>query len=326
MMIMDTVLMSIIVPVYNVEKYIVDCISSIIKQNGFDKIELIIVNDGTRDRSVELIQPIIADLPNVTLINQENAGLSVARNVGLKTAKGKYVWFVDSDDTIVPNAISLLFENFESDSDCYGLNLLWVSESDGEKKRVGIWPDSATGLTGIDFVQRMAHLTPVQRYVVKRDILISNNLYFPPGILHEDLEYVPRLLYYVKGIRVISEPLYYYLRRVNGSITAKISERNLSGLCQGVYSVFHFTEEQVDKANRVIYYEKVYEMFQHFIHKYSEYLKGEEDWSILGQNLAELKSVLKVIKGSLSVKEQIHVNCFLMFPSLYVKYRKSRIS
>lgn len=318
--------LSIIVPVFNVEKYIEKCISSIVNQGvAFQDVELIIVNDGTKDRSIELIQPIIAGLPNVVLINQENAGLSVARNVGLRAAKGEYVWFVDSDDTIAPQALPILFQKMESRKDCYGLNLLWVNESDGKQNAVGVWPLSASELSGVDFMKKMNHLTPVQRYVVKRNILLDNQLFFFPKILHEDLEYVPRLLYYVKGVDVVEEPLYYYLRRVSGSITANISERNIVGLVQGVISIDHFTEESVAMEYRAIYREKVYELFQHFIHKYTEYIDNNNDWSLLYLYLVDIKKAMKNIKVSLPFKEQLHVNCFLISPRNYVRYRKSRL-
>lgn len=319
-------ILSIIVPVYNVEKYIVKCISSIVNQCEFDKTELVIVNDGTKDKSIELVKPIIEGRSNVILINQENAGLSEARNKGLRTANGEYIWFVDSDDAIASNAISILLHRFETHSDCYGINLLWENEDDGKKTEVGMWNESESLSSGIEFMQNKNHLTPVQRYVVKRDILILNNLFFYPKILHEDLEYVPRLLYYVANVDVVGCPLYYYLRRTSGSITARISDRNLNGLCQGVYSVARFTDNCVCDEARVAYHEKLYEMFQHFIHKYSEYLNEKEDWSILKQNLADLNSVLKNIKGSLPLKDRMHINCFLKFPFVYVKYRKLRIA
>ncbi len=319
-------ILSIIVPVYNVEKYIVKCISSIVNQCEFDKTELIIVNDGTKDKSIELVKPIIEGRSNVILINQENAGLSEARNKGLRTANGEYIWFVDSDDAIASNAISILLHRFETHSDCYGINLLWENEDDGKKTEVGMWNESESLSSGIEFMQNKNHLTPVQRYVVKRDILILNNLFFYPKILHEDLEYVPRLLYYVANVDVVGCPLYYYLRRTSGSITSKISEKNLIGLCHGFLSVADFTEKCVDSQIRYIYYEKLYEMFQHFIHKYAEFLNEKADWSILNEQLRHIKIVLKIIKGSLSIKDRIHVRLFMFSPMLYVRYRKSRIA
>ena len=94
--------LSIIVPVYQVEQYIRPCIESIFNQGlDDDRFEVIIVNDGTKDRSMEVIADIIEQHKNVTVFNQENQSLSVARNVGIATAEGEYILMPDSDDMLV---------------------------------------------------------------------------------------------------------------------------------------------------------------------------------------------------------------------------------
>ena len=101
--------LSIIVPVYNVEKYIRLCMESIFKQ-GLDEndYEVIIVNDGTPDKSMEMITDIIVAHQNIHVINQENQGLSVARNNGIAAAKGEYIQFLDSDDLLIDNSLPYL--------------------------------------------------------------------------------------------------------------------------------------------------------------------------------------------------------------------------
>ena len=104
-------LLSIIVPVYNMERYIRPCIESIYRQNLDEAVfELIIVNDGTEDRSMEIIQNIVNQHSNITIINQENLSLSVARNNGLAKAKGEYVLMLDSDDLLIDNSLPFLLE------------------------------------------------------------------------------------------------------------------------------------------------------------------------------------------------------------------------
>ena len=105
--IMKKWLVSIIVPVYNVENYVGECIESI-KNQTYSNIEVIVVNDGSEDRSIEIINDMIRDDSRFTIINQKNQGLSVARNNGLKYAKGDYFFFVDSDDYIEKNCIEEL--------------------------------------------------------------------------------------------------------------------------------------------------------------------------------------------------------------------------
>ena len=103
-------LLSIIIPVYNVERYIVETLESILSQNTFPfTYEVIVVNDGTPDHSMEIVERYRYSFDNLTIINQENQGLSCARNSGLKIAKGDYVWFIDSDDSIPQDAFESLF-------------------------------------------------------------------------------------------------------------------------------------------------------------------------------------------------------------------------
>ena len=110
--------LSIIVPLYNVEKYIEKCILSLVNQD-FRDYEIIVVNDGSPDESANIVNELKIKYPNVLLFHKENGGLSSARNFGLEKAKGEYVWFVDSDDWIEPDIISLLYKHVkESNLDC----------------------------------------------------------------------------------------------------------------------------------------------------------------------------------------------------------------
>ena len=104
--------LSIIVPVYNVEKYIYKCIDSLYHQGlSDDCFEIIIVNDGTLDTSMKIVSSFVDQHSNIKIINQENQGLSVARNNGLAQAEGDYILFVDSDDFIVDNSLGIILQN-----------------------------------------------------------------------------------------------------------------------------------------------------------------------------------------------------------------------
>ena len=103
--------LSIIVPVFNVEKYIRPCLESLLKQGlDDDCFEVIIINDGTPDKSMEVIADIIEAHQNIQVINQENQGLSIARNNGLENASGDYILFIDSDDLLIDNSIPFLLD------------------------------------------------------------------------------------------------------------------------------------------------------------------------------------------------------------------------
>ena len=126
--------LSIIVPVYNVEKYIRPCIESIFKQ-GLDEecFEVIIVNDGTPDRSMGMIADIIEQHNNITVINQENLSLSVARNNGIAAAKGEYILMPDSDDLLIENSLKPLLEKaLETKVDLMVANFLMMNDDEIE--------------------------------------------------------------------------------------------------------------------------------------------------------------------------------------------------
>ena len=115
---MSKILVSIIVPVYNVEDYLERCLNSILFQNSLEKIELICINDGSTDNSLSILENYKKDYPFITVINQKNLGLGATRNKGIKIAKGKYLMFVDSDDWLELDCFSLLIpyaQNLNSD-------------------------------------------------------------------------------------------------------------------------------------------------------------------------------------------------------------------
>ena len=124
--------LSIIVPVYNVEKYIKPCIESIFKQGLDDTdFEVIIVNDGTEDRSMEMIADIIQQHSNITIINQENLGLSAARNNGIVAAKGKYILMLDSDDLLIKNSVKpILKKAIETNVDLIVTDFLSMTDEE----------------------------------------------------------------------------------------------------------------------------------------------------------------------------------------------------
>lgn len=126
------ILVSIVMPVYNVEKYICNAVKSVLEQT-YSKIELIIVNDGTKDNSIEVIANMVKNDKRIRIINRSNGGLSAARNTGLKECKGKYVLFMDSDDTIENDLIEKTIkvaEQEKSDIVVFGYSVIHCNEDD----------------------------------------------------------------------------------------------------------------------------------------------------------------------------------------------------
>lgn len=112
---MDKISASIIVPIYNVEKYLAECLDSLERQT-LDDIEIIMVNDGSTDNSGDIAKTYAAQNENFCLINRENGGLSAARNSGLDVARGEYVYFLDSDDFLADDAIEKLYKKAKAEN------------------------------------------------------------------------------------------------------------------------------------------------------------------------------------------------------------------
>ncbi len=205
--------LSIVVPVYNVEQYVRKCILSIINQDDdlFKDIELIIVNDGSKDKSVEQIQDLVDKYDNITLINQENLSLSVARNNGMELAKGDYVWFIDSDDWITCDALKYIMPYLDNISDIVTINYTVVKE-DGEYPVETPFSEAKT-MSGKDsFRQHCEFATMAQRGIYRKDFMLKESLTFMPGVYNQDDELCLRASYLAKKVTSLPQPVYYFLR------------------------------------------------------------------------------------------------------------------
>ena len=188
--------LSIIVPVYNVEKYVRTCIESIYKQ-GLDEecFEVIIVNDGTPDRSMEMITDIIAAHQNIAVINQENQGLSVARNNGIKVAKGEYILMPDSDDILIENSLKPLLEKaLETKVDLVVADFLTMTDKeidDFYKKEFKQPEPQFKKVVGEQIYLELLnpHHCFVWRTLYRREFLVTENLTSYPGIRFQDIPF-----------------------------------------------------------------------------------------------------------------------------------------
>ena len=188
--------LSIIVPVYNVEKYVRPCIESIFKQGLDDNdFEVIIVNDGSTDHSMEMIENIIAQHNNITVINQENLSLSVARNNGISAAKGEYILMPDSDDLLIENRLKPLLEKaLETKVDLVVADFLTMTDDEIEHTNTSTLQQPTyefTMKTGRElFLQDMnPYHCYVWRALYRRDFITSNHLSFYPGIRYQDIPF-----------------------------------------------------------------------------------------------------------------------------------------
>ncbi|WP_302988617.1 glycosyltransferase [Paraprevotella clara] len=242
--------LSIIIPIYNVEPYIGRCIESILSQitESVDSVEVIMVNDGTQDGSMDIVKLQISGSPFVTVINQENKGLSCARNAGLDLAKGKYVWFVDSDDWLLPEAVSRVIDVVRrcDGVDMIATRLLHHDEATGRESAENF--PSMSARTGREYMFAGNLKGASQRYILRRQFLLDNNLRFLPGVYHEDGDFGIRMTYLAQSCYVLPDPVYVYRLRKTGSIMSSRKQKmntDLVAIYQGLvkFADLHVSRE-----------------------------------------------------------------------------------
>ena len=216
---------SIIIPVYNVELYLGDCLESVVKQTYSDY-EVICVNDGSIDGSLKILEEFQKKYLQIKIISQPNKGLSGARNTGIYAAKGDYLFFLDSDDWIEPTTFEILATK-QNGEDLLCFNGRRVFENG--KTEVSDAGISDSQLSGWDYYTKYALLPRKFHFVCtvlrlyRREYLLKNNLFFEVGIYHEDNLFTPLACYFAQSVKVIADCLYVYRIR-EGSImqTVKI--------------------------------------------------------------------------------------------------------
>lgn len=215
--------LSIIVPVYGVEKYIDKCLNSLVKQS-LKEIEIIVVNDGTKDNSQKIIDKYVKKYPDkIKSYIKENGGQGSARNYGLKKATGEYIGYVDSDDFVEKDMYKKLYNKAkENNYDIVVCGNYNVSEDYQNKNIDAFINNYNTDLENI-FFGKMA----VWNKIYKRDILIKNKLEFKEKVWYEDLAFTLKAIMNSNTFAFIDEPLYDYLIREGSTMNNSNVQRNL---------------------------------------------------------------------------------------------------
>ena len=287
---------SVIVPVYNVEKYIEKCLLSIKDQTLID-FECLIINDGSKDSSIEIAKKVVGKDIRFKFFDKENGGLSDARNYGIEKASGEYLCFIDSDDYIASDLLELTYKmGKEYDSDIVCFDMYYVNE-DGSLEYS--WGSNYKGTSN---------------YKENREIIFSNNsannkIYkasfmkdkrFFKGMWYEDMAVIPTWIASANNMAHVYKPLYYYVQR-QGSITHKADVRIFdiykaismvkNKLQLGAYEVRGLffenclvmttlrIKEISDRKTRIEYYRKNVELLEEQYPNWYSDVKKDEDYN-----------------------------------------------
>ena len=242
-------LFSIIVPIYNVERYLEQCIESVLAQD-YQNYELILVDDGSPDNSIDICTKYAKQYSNIVFIHKINGGLSDARNAGIKLARGEYLMFLDSDDywegtTILSDLEKIITENnpdviFNYLKSVYPDKIL--NHYINRDKLIGSFPEDFQ-----DLYQNGIYLGFAWTKIIKKEIILKNNLLFIKGRNFEDIPWSFSLVNHIKDYAIYQNCFYMYRRERKGSISSVVTAKNQISLFQNLSDVI--TEIENMKLN-----------------------------------------------------------------------------
>ena len=207
---------SFIVPVYNTEKYLKKCLDSLVNQTYKD-FEIIVVNDGSTDKSSSIISKYQKKYKNIIVIDKENEGLSMARNRGVQKSSGKYIIFVDSDDYVS----NKLLEEVDKKIDDSDILRFQLATEDEEYTKINEYHEegfeSMCGYDAFRYLSSYHFVEPAWCYVIRKNYYIENKFSFKKDVYHEDFGLIPYVIYKARKVKSIDFVGYYYIQR-NGSI------------------------------------------------------------------------------------------------------------
>lgn len=211
---------SVIVPFYNVEGYIGRCLDSLVKQT-LDDIEIILVNDGSKDRSKIVVDKYLKEYPEkIVYLEKENGGLSDARNYAIPYAKGEYIAFLDSDDYVEYTMYKDMYELAKKEnSDMVECDFYWEYPYKNKTKE-----DKGLIYNGKKEMIEKVRVVAWNK-LIKKDILEKSKIIFPKGYRYEDVEFTYKLVPYLDKVSFLKKPCVHYIQR-EGSISNNQNERN----------------------------------------------------------------------------------------------------
>ena len=241
---------SVIVPVYRVEKYLPACIDSILNQT-FTDFELILVDDGSPDRCPEICDEVARRDARVRVIHQANAGLSAARNAGIEAAHGAWLSFVDSDDYIAPHFCEKLYQTAQrTNADCVMCSVQNVDES-GKLIDSALMRVADEVKTGQEVLQKIGR-DDVTPYLTAWNKLyrrkLFNTLRYPAGRQHEDVFVFAELFCQVQRAVCVAEPLYFYRKRIGSIMNSVVTLRNLDEMWAYVNCFEHLQQDDEEST------------------------------------------------------------------------------
>lgn len=305
---------SVVIPVYQVEKYLKECIESVCNQE-YKNLEIILVDDGGKDNSGAICDKYAKKDKRILVIHKQNGGLSDARNAGIGKATGKYICFIDSDDAVSPKYIQdLYYHLIKNDADISICDYQEIHSNEEIKKEITS-VDENTVYTPKEILKIMYTKDLGTKMIVAWNKLYKTELFkeirYPVGKIHEDEFTTYKLIYQAKKIVYFPEQLYYYYQRNNGSIMrSSYNEKRLDYIEAMEERLQFYKQKEEKELYEITFQNYCYMLVQHYA-CCRLYLK---DKKILRQNLRRKmkknwKDFIKLSGIPLKSKISYTVNC-----------------
>lgn len=315
--------LSIIVPIYKVEKYLKECIQSILQQT-FTDFELILVDDGSPDACPQMCDAIAEQDSRVRVIHQKNGGLSAARNTGIEAARGNWLGFVDSDDFVAPDFYEELYHAAVSaGADCSICSVQLTHEDGSRMDTPPQWKVYGGGYTGEDVLKTITWQDNVPYLVAWNKLYrreVFRTLRYPVGRINEDVFVFAELFDTIKKVACVEQPLYFYRRRTGSIMQSKCTLRSLDEFWGMVecfdYFMAHGYKELLSAAEKRI--------FAKLTGVYYRLSAQERHSDAMRQAMAAQKKAAKLLRqqGMLTKKAALRTMLFQNFPAVYGLRRK----
>lgn len=314
----ESPLFSIIIPVYNVELYLDECVLSIVTQD-FDSFELILIDDGSIDKCPSICDMWVMKDQRIKVIHKENGGLSDARNTGIEAASGDFVWFVDGDDSIAGGVLRKISNVIQKYPQVDVISTRMFTYKDGDKLMQKQFT-SAHGeiilLNNSSYVLNRYPVLPSVRFVIKRSLLKNHNLRFIKGVLHEDLPFSHMLMALCKEILIMPEVSYFYRKR-NGSITSTPQIKSCYSLIESHKHIKKFIETTVSEKDRAWFMGLTYDYFYEIFLRIYPYLGKKEYYDFMKDHSYYVKKEFWKLRHYIKGKRLVLLFFFRLSPKCY---------
>lgn len=311
-------LLSIIIPVYNVERYVERCVRSCELQDiPQTECEVIVVNDESPDNSLRVVERVAKDFTNIKVISQPNGGLSAARNTGMRHAQGDYYMFVDSDDWIKENCLGQICRKLRDERPDVLCICAANVVNDKLERRFSFQDEQP--IIGRELLRR--GVSPCAPFGIWASSLFKKyELSFYEGIYHEDSELTPQAYYFAEKVSFLNDVIY-YVRQNPTSITRTINPKKSYDLVSVVCAnLARFADRVVQDEYKYLYYDRVGECLNSAIFHILSNDKKEQDK--LNELIYDNRCLIQYMKKSTVLKYRLEAFLFDLFPRHYVRIYK----